>query len=44
MKTDLQQDEGKSPLEELMDIVAQRAELERRAAALVRKAHNSGLS
>lgn len=44
MKTDLRQDEGKSPIEELMEIVAQRRELERREAAVVRKAHNSGMS
>ncbi|MCW4464700.1 AsnC family protein [Glutamicibacter sp. MNS18] len=44
MTTDLRQDEGKSPIEELMEIVAQRRELERREAAVVRKAHNSGMS
>jgi len=44
VKTDLGQGEGRSPLEELREIVAQKRELERREAAVVRKAHNGGMS
>ncbi|TLK56572.1 AsnC family protein [Glutamicibacter sp. V16R2B1] len=44
MKTDLRQDDGRDPIRELGDIVAQKKELARREAAAVRSARTAGMS